>query len=70
MSKQKYSEANVLTFEKLGLPDFVQDQIIVSNKEIEIARKCVLLLRRIKKLCVLPDVFDGSGNKPNNPEHR
>jgi hypothetical protein len=68
MSKQKYAEANVLTFEKLGLPDFVQDQIIVSNKEMEIGRKCILLLRkRIKRLCILSDDFDGSGNKPNNP---
>jgi hypothetical protein len=59
MSKQKYSEANVLTFEKLGLPDFVQDQIIVSNKEMEIARKCMLLLRkRIRSLCTLPNNFE------------
>jgi hypothetical protein len=68
MSKQKYADANILTFEKLGLPDFVQDQIIVSNKEIEIARKCMLLLRRRNKgLCVSPDDFEGRGNKPNNP---
>jgi hypothetical protein len=68
MSKQKYAEANVLTFEKLGLPDFVQDQIIVSNKEMEIARKCILLLRkRIRRLCALPDVFEGHDYKPNNP---
>ena len=67
MSKQKYTEANILTFEKLGLPDFVQDQIIVSKKEMEIARKCILLLRkRIKRLCSLPDNFDGLNHKHNN----
>ena len=39
MSKKKYAEANVLTFQKLGLPDFVQDQIILSKKEMEIAQE-------------------------------
>lgn len=68
MSKQKYAEANVLTFEKLGLPDFVQDQIIVSNKEMEIARKCMLPLRkRIRSLCALPDNFEELDLQPSNP---
>lgn len=67
MSKQKYAEANILTFEKLGLPDFLQDQIIVSNKEIETARRCILLLRkRIRSLCSLPDNFEELNHKPNN----
>jgi hypothetical protein len=68
MSKQKYAVANVLTFEKLGLPDFVQDQIIVSNKEIEMAQKCILLLReRIRRLCRLPHNFEEFNYKPTNP---
>lgn len=69
MSKQKYAEANILTFEKLGLPDFVKDQIIVSSKEMEIASKCILLLRmRIKRLCIPQDeAVDAYGYKPSNP---
>ena len=68
MSSQKYAEANILTFQKLGLPSFVQDQIIVSNKEIETARKCLLLLRRrIRSLCTLPNNFEELDHKPNNP---
>jgi len=67
MSNQKYAEANILTFEKLGLPDFVQDQIIVSNNEMEIAMKCILLLRkRIRRLCSLPDNIQELNHKPNN----
>ena len=66
MSKQKYSEANLLTFEKLGLPDFIQDQIIVSNKEIDMAKKCILLLRkRIRSLCKYN--LDELDYKPSNP---
>ena len=32
ISKEKYEEVNVLTFQKLGLPDFVQDKNILSKK--------------------------------------
>lgn len=68
MSKLKYAEANILTFEKLGLPDFVQDQIIVSNKEMEMAQKCILLLRkRIRSLCKLTNNSDELDYKPSNP---
>jgi hypothetical protein len=68
MSKQKYAEANILTFEKLGLPDFVQDEIIVSYKETEIARKCITLLRkRIRSLCTLSKNFDELDYKLTNP---
>lgn len=64
MSKQKYA---VLTFEILGLPDFIQDQIIVSSKEIEIAQKCILLLKkRIKSLCILSHNFEELAYKPVN----
>ena len=66
MSTQKYSEANLLTFKKLGLPDFIQDQIIVSNKEIDMAKKCILLLRkRIRSLCKYN--LDELDCKPSNP---
>ena len=68
MSKEKYAEANVLTFQKLGLPDFVQDKNILSKKEEEIARKCILLLKkRIKRLCILPDEFVERRYSPKNP---
>ena len=70
MSKEKYEEANVLTLQKLGLPDFVQDKVIVSSQEIENSQKCILLLRRrTKELCVLPENNTDLGlqSKPKNP---
>ena len=68
ISKEKYEEVNVLTFQKLGLPDFVQDKNILSKKEEEIARKCILLLKkRIKRLCILPDEFVERRYSPKNP---
>ena len=68
MSKEKYAEANVLTFQKLGLPDFVQDKNILSKKEQDIARKCILLLKkRIKRLCILPDKCVEQRYSPKNP---
>ena len=52
MSEEKYLESNRLTFQKLGLPDFVQQQIIVSDAEVDLARKCILRLKqRISGLC-------------------
>jgi hypothetical protein len=51
-----------------GNPEFVQDQTILSNREIEIARKCILFLRRrIRGLCIVRYDFDGLGYKHSNP---
>jgi hypothetical protein len=66
MSKAKYLESNRLTFQKLGLPDFVQQQIIVSDTEVDLARKCILYLKqRISRLC--PIRYVQNEYKPYNP---
>jgi hypothetical protein len=68
MSKEKYAEASVLTFQRLGLPDFVQDENILSKKEVENARKCLSLLRRrIRGLCILQEEFVEERYSPKNP---
>ena len=66
MSSEKYLESNRLTFQKLGLPNFVQQKIIVSDFEVDLARKCVLHLKQqIKSLCPLRYVSNEF--KPLNP---
>jgi hypothetical protein len=66
MSEEKYLESNRLTFQKLGLPDFVQQQIIVSDAEVDLARKCILCLKqRITQLC--PVRYIQNEYKPYNP---
>jgi hypothetical protein len=68
MSQEKYLESNILTFQKLGLPNFIQQQIIISDRDIELARKCILYLKeQIKTLC--PIRYDAITNefKPTNP---
>jgi hypothetical protein len=68
MSQEKYLESNILTFQKLGLPNFIQQQIIISDRDVELARKCILYLKQeIKTLC--PIRYDATTNefKPLNP---
>jgi hypothetical protein len=66
MSPEKYLESNRLTFQKLGLPNFVQQQLIVSDYEVELARKCILQLKhRINSLC--PIRYVSNEFKPLNP---
>ena len=67
MSQEKYLESNILTFQKLGLPNFVQQQIIISDRDVELARKCILYLKQhIKSLC--PIRYDATNEfKPLNP---
>lgn len=66
MSEEKYLESNRLTFQKLGLPDFVQQEIIMSDGEVDLARKCILYLKqRITRLC--PIRYIQNEYKPYNP---
>ena len=44
MIAKKYEEANSLTAQRKSLPSFIQQQIIISDSEIELAKKCVLYL--------------------------
>jgi hypothetical protein len=46
MSQKKYREANILNAQLIGLPTAIQESLIVSKREIELAKKCVLYLRK------------------------
>ena len=45
MIKQKYQDSNILIAQKKGLPSFVQEQLIVSKEDIDLAKDCILILR-------------------------
>ena len=45
MSIEKYQESNFLTAQTMSLPYDIQQKIIVSDEEIELAKKCVLYLK-------------------------
>lgn len=45
MVKQKYLDSNELITQKKGLPNVVQQQVIVSRDEIRLAKDCILLLK-------------------------
>ncbi|HKG87608.1 MAG TPA: hypothetical protein VKA95_04725 [Nitrososphaeraceae archaeon] len=45
MSPKKYREATLLNAQLIGLPTAMQESLIVSRREMELARKCVLYLR-------------------------
>ena len=44
MIREKYEESNSLTAQRKSLPSFIQQQIIISDSDIELAKKCVLYL--------------------------
>ena len=45
MNKQKYFEANVLIAQKKGLPNLLKQHVLVSDKDIDIAKQCVQFLK-------------------------
>src|SRR5262249_33327223 len=40
MVQQKYLDGNILTAQRMGLPSLLQQQLIVSNSQVELAKKC------------------------------
>ena len=44
MIPKKYEESNSLTAQRKSLPSFIQQQIIISDSEIELAKQCLLYL--------------------------
>ena len=46
MSIQKYQESNLLTAQTMSLPYDIQQKIIVSDSDIELAKKCVLHIKQ------------------------
>jgi hypothetical protein len=50
MIQEKYSDGNMLIAQKMGLPNLLQQSIIVSNSQIELAKKSVLyILQQIRQ---------------------
>jgi hypothetical protein len=45
MSRIKYREANILNAQQLGLPTAIQQLMIKSRRQVELARKCILYLK-------------------------
>lgn len=51
MIPEKYLQSNLLIAQRKGLPDLLQQKLIVSNEEILLAKRCVLYLKQeIQKL--------------------
>jgi hypothetical protein len=46
MSGEKYRQSNMLTAQKMSLPGEIQEQIIVSSSDVELAKKCVSYLQQ------------------------
>ncbi|MER5175169.1 MAG: hypothetical protein ABJB76_05850 [Candidatus Nitrosocosmicus sp.] len=54
MVKQKYEESNMLIAQRKGFPKSIQQQIIISDGDKEIAKTCVLYLKeKIKNSAIL-----------------
>jgi hypothetical protein len=53
MGPTKYLEGNMLTAQIMGLPSLAQQTLIVSDKEVEIAKKCLIhLIQQMKKFAI------------------
>jgi hypothetical protein len=51
MNPIKYQESNILIAQRKGLPTLVQQRIIISDEDVELAKKCVVYLKHeINKL--------------------
>ena len=59
MVRQKYLDGNILIAQKMGLPRLLQQSIIVSNSQVELAKKCVSYVLELIMQC------NGSSN--SNP---
>jgi hypothetical protein len=63
LGSQKYLEGNMLTAQRLGLPRLAQQSLILSDREIELAKKCILyLVQRIKDFTA--DANHGTSSEP------
>ena len=46
MIKEKYEESNLLIAQRKGLPSIIQDQLIISSKDIELAKDCIKYIKQ------------------------
>ena len=52
MIQKKYRESNLLIAQKKGLPNILQQDLVVSNEDIELAKLCIIYIKnQIKELC-------------------
>ena len=66
MSEEKYHESNRLTAAMMGLPKSVQQKLIISDGEVDLAKKCFLLEKHIiQRMC--SQANNDSSNSSNNP---
>ena len=57
MVKEKYEESTMLIAQRKGLPSIIQDQLIVSKKEIELAKHCAQYIKQQIKSNVKHDFW-------------
>jgi len=46
MNKEKYFESNILIGQRKGLPSLIQQHVIVSDKEIRLAKTAIIILKK------------------------
>jgi hypothetical protein len=61
MIPQKYQESKELISIRKGLPNLIQQQIVISDNEIELAKDCILLIKQ--KITELRSKSNTNGNK-------
>ena len=67
MSVEKYQESNLLTAQRMSLPYDVQQEVIVSDKDIELAKECVQYIRQeIIRLTQNEQKENTNNNKKSN----
>lgn len=54
MSPRKYREANILNAQLLGIPSAIQESLIRSKREMELAKKCVQYLKAQIETATVP----------------
>jgi hypothetical protein len=66
MVPQKYLDGNRLIAQKLGLPSLLQQSLIISNSQVELAKKCVsYILQQVRQLFIKNTT--GSDSSNTNP---
>jgi hypothetical protein len=67
MCVEKYQESNLLTAQRMSLPNDIQQEVIVSDKDIELAQQCVLYIRQeISRLTENEQKENTNHNKKSN----
>jgi hypothetical protein len=60
MSSEKYRQANILNARSIGLPSSVQELLIISKQQVELAKKCVQYLKSSINEAVTANVANSS----------